>query len=179
MTGASATRAPSSTARRKRPTIYTEDGVYTARVIVRDNQGGTASAQASITVSTPNDPPVPEILSPAEGATFDAGVTVQVSGRALDPEDGELTGDKLLWDVILVHNEHTHPFVTGAKGASGSFDVPLAGIEEGMELPHRLHGDGFEVEERLGRAYGRPQLPAPRLRNRPCGPSRHGRTGSR
>jgi glucose/arabinose dehydrogenase len=114
--------------------VYTEDGVYTARVIVRDNQGGTASAQASITVSTPNDPPVPEILSPAEGATFDAGVTVQVSGRALDPEDGELTGDKLLWDVILVHNEHTHPFVTGAKGASGSFDVPLAGIEEGWSF---------------------------------------------
>ena len=43
-------------------------------------------------------PPSVEILSPDDGATFSSGESITFDGSATDPEDGELTGDALVWD---------------------------------------------------------------------------------
>ena len=110
--------------------VYTKDGTYRAQVTVRDDKGGSGTASVTVTVSTPNDPPIPVLLEPAEGSVFDAGATVSLSGRATDTEDLELLGESLRWDVTLHHNDHTHPFITNATGATGDFRIPEAGIEE-------------------------------------------------
>jgi len=108
---------------------YGKDGLFTARVLVRDNLGGTAAATVTIDVKTVDLPPVPEILVPSEGSSYDAGASVDIVGRANDPEDGELAGQSLRWDVILHHADHTHPWVEGQVGSSGSFTVPTRGLE--------------------------------------------------
>ncbi len=115
---------------------YAIDGTFTARVTVRDDKGGAASATAAIEVATVDFPPVPEILAPEEDTAYDAGATVQLSGRALDPEDGELPGASLVWDVIILHPDdpHTHPIVEGLIGSEQSFELPTVGLAEAWNL---------------------------------------------
>lgn len=137
---------------------YAADGTYVAQVLVRDDKGGSASKQVTITVSTTNNAPEVEILAPAMGTTHDAGVTVDISGRASDPEDGDLTGDQLRWDVILHHDAHTHPFLSDARGATSSFTIPSAGIEENWSFHITLtatdsKGKSSTVERVVGLNY--------------------------
>ncbi|GAF90901.1 unnamed protein product, partial [marine sediment metagenome] len=47
-----------------------------------------------------NAPPEVSISSPADGATFDSGATINFSGTASDPEDGDLTSS-MVWTSII------------------------------------------------------------------------------
>jgi hypothetical protein len=44
-----------------------------------------------------NAPPVVNITSPIDGSRFDAGEPVTLGGTALDPEDGMLEGESVVW----------------------------------------------------------------------------------
>ncbi len=118
---------------------YTTAGTFTSRVTVIDDEGATGTTTRAITVREPvNQPPVAQILTPADGAQYDAGAVVEISGQANDPEDGALPGTSLSWDVILHHNEHTHSWREGVVGAAGSFDIPTAGLEENWSFEIKL-----------------------------------------
>ncbi len=118
---------------------YTTAGTFTSRVTVTDDEGATGTTTRTITIREPvNQPPVARILTPADGASYDAGAVVEISGEANDPEDGPLAGTSLSWDVILHHNEHTHPWREGVVGAAGSFDVPASGLEENWSFEIKL-----------------------------------------
>ena len=62
-----------------------------------------------------NAPPAVSISSPQDGATFDSGVTINFSGTANDPEDGDLT-DSLVWTSNI----------DGEIGTGGSYSTTLS-----------------------------------------------------
>jgi len=101
-------------------------GTYRMRLTVSD---GEKTHQATATINVQDGPPVPQILSPAAGASFDAGQTVELVGRAVDPEDGELDPSHLSWDITLLDPDHPRPWATGLPGANASFEIPRV-VEE-------------------------------------------------
>ena len=104
---------------------YAMPGAYQPRVTVSD---GTLSASATLRVVSGNRPPVASILSPPDGATFNAGDTIPIEGVAQDPEEGALGAASLTWTVVFHHNTHTHPFLGPLSGvSSGSFLADDAG----------------------------------------------------
>jgi glucose/arabinose dehydrogenase len=88
--------------------------------------------------SSPNQPPVATIASPASGTTFRAGQTFTFSGSATDPEDGTEPASRLTWWADLHHDTHTHPFVLPTTGASGTATIPVRG-ETSDNIWYRFH----------------------------------------
>jgi hypothetical protein len=62
-----------------------------------------------------NAPPEVSISSPLDGATFDSGATINFSGTASDPEDGDLTSS-MVWTSNI----------DGQIGTGGSFSTTLS-----------------------------------------------------
>lgn len=102
---------------------YTKKGVYFAVLTVRDNHGGIGSS-SSLKITAGNDQPVVKITLPLSGKKAHPGETIRFSGFAVDPEDGPVPAQNLIWNVKLYHNEHTHPFLNGVRGHTGFFVVP-------------------------------------------------------
>ena len=85
-----------------------------------------------------NEPPSATITSPAPGASFRAGDTLNFAGNATDPEEGQLPAGSLTWWADLHHDTHTHPFVQATAGGSGSAAVPVRG-ETSYNIFYRFH----------------------------------------
>jgi glucose/arabinose dehydrogenase len=86
----------------------------------------TGNAEASLSWSNANAAPTPVIDTPSATTTWKVGDTISFSGRATDPEDGDLPGSSLKWAIVMKHcpsNCHEHPIET-RDGASGSFVAP-------------------------------------------------------
>ncbi|MFM7718927.1 MAG: PQQ-dependent sugar dehydrogenase [Actinomycetota bacterium] len=98
----------------------------TFRCVVGNGEGSATSASATLTV-LPNTAPVATITAPTAGTTYRAGTTVSYAGSATDAEDGTLAGGRLSWEVVFHHADHTHPFLSGMTGTSGSFTIPNTG----------------------------------------------------
>jgi glucose/arabinose dehydrogenase/PKD repeat protein len=114
---------------------YASSGRYTVRLTTSDGTLDTVSEPVSITAGSP---PVPRILTPADGATFKAGDVITFSGDASDAEDGPLPGSRLNWKIVFHHDSHIHPVLDGAQGASGSVTIPTTG--------HSFKGDtSYEI----------------------------------
>jgi glucose/arabinose dehydrogenase/PKD repeat protein len=100
--------------------VYSTTGVFQAQLTVTADGDTAVSAPIEINVGTP---PVATITSPANGTTFVAGtnVTVQGSGSA---------GTTLSWSVVLLHDDHSHPGITGT---GSSLTLPIATTGHGWE----------------------------------------------
>ena len=85
-------------------------GSHTLAARVTDSKGAPGNASINITVVV-NQPPTVTISSPANGASFDQGATVNFSGTASDAEDGSLTGT-IAWTL-----DGRPAWVTGASGS--------------------------------------------------------------
>jgi glucose/arabinose dehydrogenase len=109
---------------------YRNKGNFFAVLTVRDNRGSEAQAR-SMKISVGNNSPMATILSPAGGIQVRKGEIVKLRGKATDPEDGIITGEHLIWNVKLKHNEHLHPYLAGARGTTASFTVDYPDNEEG------------------------------------------------
>ncbi|MBM3984856.1 MAG: hypothetical protein FJ296_04070 [Planctomycetes bacterium] len=111
-----------------RPLVGAPQAV-TGTLTVTDQAGATAVAQAVVSVG--NTPPTLEVLAPLTGATFSTLLPsrLQPLGEAHDAEDGRsLTWT---WQVILHHDNHTHP------------EPPVAGPAPVIELqPEGACGTG-------------------------------------
>jgi glucose/arabinose dehydrogenase/PKD repeat protein len=91
---------------------YESAGTRYAELSVDDGAGATSTD--TIRLDPGNNAPVPEILTPAEGATFRVGEVITLQGSATDEEplgDGNLT-----WEVRQHHAEHYHPFLEATQG---------------------------------------------------------------
>ncbi|MCH8816630.1 MAG: PKD domain-containing protein [Chloroflexi bacterium] len=93
---------------------YAIAGPYSATLTVTDDDGGSGSGSTTVTVSASNTAPAVTITSPSGGDTFLTIDSIQFSGSALDPEDGELTVS-LIW----ISN------IDGVIGNGGSFSATL------------------------------------------------------
>jgi glucose/arabinose dehydrogenase/PKD repeat protein len=114
---------------------YTQSGSYTVRLTTSD---GTLQSASDPLVITAGAPPVPRILTPADGSTFRAGDVISFSGDATDAEDGALAPGSLNWKIVFHHDSHIHPVLDGATGASGSVTIPTTG--------HSFKGDtSYEI----------------------------------
>ncbi|HMQ34659.1 MAG TPA: PQQ-dependent sugar dehydrogenase [Chloroflexaceae bacterium] len=89
---------------------YTTDGVFTATLRVRDSRGATSANTVRLRIDAGNTPPQPQILTPADGATFVTGQAITLSGSATDAEDGPLGPASLSWEVRRHHADHFHPY---------------------------------------------------------------------
>ncbi len=108
------------------------------RCLVRNAAGTAASAAAVLTVSG-NLPPVPTIITPPVGATFEAGDTISFSGTGTDPEAGQLAPEAFTWRVDFQHLEHAHPFVPDTRGITrGTFAIPRIG-ETSDQVWYRIY----------------------------------------
>ena len=106
-------------------------GAHVIRLTATDSRGDSGAASIGLTVLPPNQPPVAQITSPADGASFDAGQTVQLRGSADDPEDGALSGASLTWtsslDGLLGHGAS----LDTASLQPGAHTITLSAIDSG------------------------------------------------
>jgi glucose/arabinose dehydrogenase len=120
-----------ATAETSGPTVshtYTADGVYNARLRVRDSGSAVSAYSESVRVDVGNTPPVPTIQQPTTSTKFKAGQTLILRGSATDAEattsDHRLADSALSWRVELVHNEHTHPVLQPTTGNNIAITAP-------------------------------------------------------
>ncbi|MDX6694270.1 MAG: hypothetical protein QOF02_1873 [Blastocatellia bacterium] len=97
------------------------------RVVVSNSFGSVTSNSATLSVPS-NQPPVATIITPAPGAFYRAGDTINYSGAANDPEEGQLPASAFTWRIDFHHDAHAHPFIPATSGATnGSFTIPTTG----------------------------------------------------
>jgi len=110
---------------------YGRPGSFTASVRARDTRGAL-SAPATAPIDVSNAPPAPAISAPADDFRFGVGEQITLRGGATDPDEGEIPGERLRWEVRQRHADHFHPYHTAA-GASTTIVAPapedLAAVE--------------------------------------------------
>lgn len=74
-------------------------GVESGEQSVRVTADEIADAYAEFVALSENQAPVATITTPTNGAIFSPGATIEFTGSAVDPEDGALTGDALIWSI--------------------------------------------------------------------------------
>ncbi|HSE41320.1 MAG TPA: PKD domain-containing protein, partial [Acidobacteriota bacterium] len=110
---------------------YENKGTYFSVLTVTDNKGAFSQSR-SLKIVAGNNAPVTTILAPKQDLKVRFGDTVQLRGKSVDPEDGTLTGDSLIWNVKLLHNDHFHPFLGSVHGNAQSFVVQYPQNEPGV-----------------------------------------------
>ena len=108
---------------------YADDGTYSATLTVSDGRGGVHTSQP-VTVIVGSRAPTGAIQTPAAGALYSAGGTIDFSGSATDPEDGTLPPSAFRWSVQLLHNDHSHLVTEVVGSRTGNFTVPTTGHTE-------------------------------------------------
>jgi glucose/arabinose dehydrogenase len=105
---------------------YQTAGAYTAVLTVSDGKPSPGPATATVDITVGN-PPVMTISQPTDGATFQAGSTITLAGRADDPDEGALPSSSLHWKVTFHHDDHVHPYIDDLVGAVQSFTTANTG----------------------------------------------------
>ena len=114
------------------------DNGATFRAVVSNALGSVASPAATLTVVT-DAPPVPRILTPAEGRLYSAGQALRFKGAATDAEDGRLPARAFSWRIDFHHDQHLHPFLPETPGKrGGSVRIPREG-ETSANVWYRVH----------------------------------------
>jgi PKD repeat protein len=103
---------------------YTANGTYTATLTVRDNRGGSGTANVTITVG--NTVPTVTINLPAAGRLTSFGESVPWSVTVTDPEDGTITCSRVTMAYAIGHDQHAH-HITSQNGCSGTITLPPDG----------------------------------------------------
>ena len=111
------TSAPQTTHR------YVQAGTRSAQLFVTD-PSGARSAIATVRVDPGRFAPSVRIDTPAPSKLFAVGERIELRGSASDPEDGTLPSSALTWEVLLQHDDHTHPYLQRVAGNAVSIVAP-------------------------------------------------------
>jgi PKD repeat protein/glucose/arabinose dehydrogenase len=95
---------------------YTQNGVYTARLVVKDPAG--KSDVKTLTITVGNTTPTVTINTPVDGDFFEWGESIPYSVTVTDPEDGPIDCSRVQVTFSLVHDQHAHAGET-KSGCSG------------------------------------------------------------
>ncbi|MFD4771881.1 ThuA domain-containing protein [Streptomyces niveus] len=118
--------------------IYTDKGVFTARLTVTG--GDKLSAQAAKEITVGNTRPVVTIQRAPDGGMFSLGDTVPFTVKVTDREDGkgaEIDCERVTVEGRLGHSTTLHP-VQSKKGCAGEFTVPTADEHANQDLFFRV-----------------------------------------
>jgi hypothetical protein len=111
-------------------------------VKVTNALGNVISANATLTVTAPNQAPVATITTPVTGATYAGGDLVSFSGTATDVEDGNLSASAYTWNIDFYHNdtgEHSHHYATIPGNTNGSIVIPNdITVEKSINVWYRI-----------------------------------------
>ncbi len=80
---------------------YTQEETVTVRLRVSD--GSPETDTDTIRIDAGNQPPVPQITTPAPGTTWTVGDDLNFHGTAMDPDEGVLDPADIRWDIDLNH----------------------------------------------------------------------------
>jgi glucose/arabinose dehydrogenase len=105
--------------------VYSQNGLYTARLTLSDGVNSTLSNVITISVG---NVPAGVVTSPLNNSTFRAGDVINFAGTATDPDDGTLPASAYSWTILFRHDDHVHPVLGPLTGVtSGSFTIPTSG----------------------------------------------------
>ena len=134
------------------PVVSLDDDGAVFRCVVSNAFGSILSDEATLTVVA-NQPPVPQILAPAEGTLYTAGDTITFTGLAIDPETGGVNPASYEWSVVLHHDTHTHPFIPSMPGIfQGEFTIPNTGHVE-ANVWYRIHFSATDPQGFTGSTF--------------------------
>ncbi len=85
---------------------YTANGVYTARLTVKDAVGNADVKTIQITVG--NTAPTVTITTPVDGDFFAWGDDIPYTVTVTDPQDGAIDCNRVAVTLVLVHDQHGH-----------------------------------------------------------------------
>ncbi len=103
---------------------YETEGVHTARLTVTDPDGKEGTTTVPITVG--NTEPSVSFNLPPRGSFFDFGDEISWDVEVTDPEDTEISGEDVVIQPALGHDEHAHP-TQPFSGFTGSTETSLGG----------------------------------------------------
>ncbi|RYF47289.1 MAG: hypothetical protein EOO39_48520, partial [Cytophagaceae bacterium] len=109
------------------PVVQSDDGAV-FRVVVTNSSGSVTSNEATLTITTNQNPTV-QIITPASSSLYRAGNIISFSGSASDAEDGNLPASAFQWRIDFHHDTHSHPGPTpdvSSDGRSGTFSTPTS-----------------------------------------------------
>ena len=114
-----------TTSTQQNPTkVYSIQGRY--NVFLRASDGNTTSTSSLIKIEAGNKPIV-TIASPAPGQFFVAGEVLSLTGSAVQGGVPVTNNTAYSWNILLFHDDHTHPVATNIVGPSTTLPVPLTG----------------------------------------------------
>lgn len=103
-----------------------------------------------VTEPEPNEAPTASISSPTGGATFDSGEQITFEGSADDPEDGQLSGDALVWKSDVDGQIGTGESFTRSDLSSANHTITLTATDS----------DGDTDTDEVGITVQDPQSPS-------------------
>jgi glucose/arabinose dehydrogenase len=104
--------------------VYTEIGVYSAKLTVSDGQAQVSAPPIVIQVGVP---PTLTVAVPEDGSFYRAGDTITYNAFAQDAAGFDLNDAGISTEVFLHHGSHKHPFVGPLIGRAGTFTIPVTG----------------------------------------------------
>ncbi|MDX2196503.1 MAG: PQQ-dependent sugar dehydrogenase [Cytophagales bacterium] len=91
------------------------------------NYFSTLTSNIAVLTVVSNALPNAIIATPTAGTKYSGGDIFTITGRAIDTEDGTLTGSSLTWRVDFHHNTHIHPALDNTTGSGITYEVPTSG----------------------------------------------------
>ncbi len=101
---------------------YSGHAKYTVTLTVTDPQGASDTATQAIDIGGPN-----AAIEVTSGTLpYAVGETITLRASATGPDGQPLSGGQVsfVWNILLHHDSHTHPFVTNATGAQLTITAP-------------------------------------------------------
>ena len=109
------------------------EGEHVITLTAADAAGAQGTASITIVVTAAAGTPSVTIASPGSGTTITAGATVTFEGSATDPEDGDITGNALVWSSSVDGQIGTGPSVTKNDLSAGPHVVTLTATDAAGE----------------------------------------------
>ncbi|MFL1897194.1 Ig-like domain-containing protein [Aquimarina sp. 2-A2] len=99
-----------------------QEGNYTVKVVVTDNDGAKAQDTFTLNVTSENMPPVVSFIQPSSNLTVQEGYDIFVEATASDT-NGSISNLKLYIDNQLVRQENVAPYEWGHDGSPNPQEV--------------------------------------------------------
>lgn len=117
---------------------YLSEGDHVISLSIQDSEGKTKTEQVHISI-VPSFPPVVTVITPLDRHIFTEGETISFESEAIDPEDGTLAGESILWESSI----------DGVLGAGNSLSLNSLTPGDHTIIVHARDNDGVETRKEV------------------------------